>query len=286
MNHEISGSTGFACVLGHPIEHSISPAMHNISFEALGLNYVYLAFDITEEHLQETVEGLRAMNCLGWNATMPLKTAIIPYMDELSKASVLSHSVNTVINDGGRLIGDTTDGVGYMDSVRDAGFDISGGRMVLLGAGGAATSICIQAALDGLSEISIFKRKNASFAQTAAFAEHIARETDCRIRVCDLADRKLLRDALAAGNILVNATSVGMKEQPYSLIPKEFLHRDLIVSDIIYHPAMTPLLVDAAEAGCPYFNGKYMLLFQGAKSFQLWTGQKMPVEKVRQALFA
>ena len=159
MNHPISGSTGFACLLGHPVSHSISPAMHSAAFDLLDLDYVYLAFDITEDRLKETVDGLKAMHCLGWNLTMPLKTAIIPYLDELSEASTLSHSVNTVVNDGGRLIGHTTDGVGYMDSLKDAGFSIDGGRMVLLGAGGAATSICTQAALDGVKEIFLFKRK-------------------------------------------------------------------------------------------------------------------------------
>lgn len=286
MNHPISGSTGFACLLGHPVSHSISPAMHSAAFDLLDLDYVYLAFDITEDRLKETVDGLKAMHCLGWNLTMPLKTAIIPYLDELSEASTLSHSVNTVVNDGGRLIGHTTDGVGYMDSLKDAGFSIDGGRMVLLGAGGAATSICTQAALDGVKEIFLFKRKNATFAKTGDFADKISKNTSCRVTLCDLSDQELLQKAIASSDLLVNATNVGMDAQPFSLVPKKFLRPDLIVSDIIYYPALTPLLADAAEIGCPYFNGKYMLLYQGAQSFFLWTGKKMPTEKIKEMYFA
>lgn len=284
-NHLISGSTGFACLLGHPVSHSISPAMHNAAFDALGLNHVYLAFDITENRLEETVRGLVAMNCLGWNLTMPLKTAILPYLDEFSKASRLSGSVNTVVNDHGRLIGHTTDGMGYMDSLRDAGYNIIGKNMVLLGAGGAAASICVQAALDGVKQIFLFKRKNASFPQIADFAAKISRETKCFVTVNDLQDTLALKDAISRSAILVNATNVGMAAQPYSLVPKELLRPDLIVSDIIYHPQMTPLLEDAKRVGCPYLNGKYMLLFQGARSFFLWTGQKMPIQHIKETIF-
>ena len=177
IHHPISGSTGYACLLGHPVSHSISPAMHNAAFAELGLNDVYLAFDITEDHLEETIKGLKATGCIGWNLTMPLKTAVIPFLDELSQASRLSGSVNTVINDHGKLIGHTTDGVGYMDSLKDAGYSIIGEHMVLLGAGGAATSICTQAAIDGVKKITMFKRKNAGFPQTKAFADMISRET-------------------------------------------------------------------------------------------------------------
>lgn len=284
-NHPISGRTGFACLLGHPVSHSISPAMHNAAFAALDLNYVYLAFDVTENHLKDTVRGLAAMNCLGWNLTMPLKTAILPYLDELSAASRLSGSVNTVVNNHGRLIGHTTDGMGYMDSLRDAGHNIIGKNMVLLGAGGAATSICVQAALDGVKQIFLFKRKNATFRETMNFAEKISRETSCLVTVNDIQDASALKNAISESAILVNATNVGMAAQSYSLVPKEFLRSDLIVSDVIYHPKMTPLLEDAKRNGCPYLNGKYMLLFQGARSFYLWTGQKMPVTHIKKSIF-
>lgn len=285
MRSDISGLTGLTCLLGHPVSHSISPAMHNSAFSLLHLDYAYLAFDVTEDQLPAAVAGLRAINAKGWNLTMPLKTAIIPYLDELSEAAALSNSVNTVVNDNGRLIGHTTDGAGYMDSVRDAGFDIIGKSMVLLGAGGAATSICSQAALDGVSTIYMFKRKNATYASAQAFADLVTGRTHCKVILQDMNDADALASAIAKSDILVNATNVGMGDSHDTLVPKEMLRPELIVSDIIYHPAMTPLLRDAAQVGCPYFNGKYMLLFQGARSFRLWTGEDMPTEQIKSMLF-
>lgn len=281
----ISGSTALICLLGHPVAHSISPKMHNLSFAKLGLDYAYLAFDVTPEHLGDAVAGLKSIGCRGWNLTMPLKTAIIPYLDELSPAARLSGSVNTVVNHNGKLSGHTTDGVGYMDSMKDAGFDITGCHMTLLGAGGAATSICAQAALDGVPSITIFKRKNSTFQKTVDFADAVSSATGCRIQVADMADRTAMKESIDTGGILVNATSVGMGEDDTSLVPKEFFHEGLIVSDIIYHPARTRLLREAQSCGCDAVNGMYMLLFQGAAAFYLWTGQKMPTEYIKKTCF-
>jgi shikimate dehydrogenase len=281
MEERISGSTGLICLLGHPVAHSISPQMHNLAFSLEGLDYAYLAFDATEETFGTVVEGLKAMDCRGFNLTMPFKTAIIPYLDQLSPAAQLCHSVNTVVNEGGRLIGHSTDGVGYMESVKDAGYDIIGHNMTLLGAGGAATSICVQAALDGVREIYMFKRRNASFARAQAFCDGITAQTHAKVYLYDMADQQALANCLRKSAILVNATNVGMGEDRHSLVPKELLYPELIVSDIIYHPAITPLLAEAAEVGCPGFNGEYMLLYQGAEAFRLWTGRQMPVEKIK-----
>lgn len=285
MEQHISGTTGLICLLGHPAAHSISPKMHNASFRMNKLDYAYLAFDITEEKFADTIAGLKAMNCRGFNLTMPFKTTILPYLDEMSEAARLSHSVNTVVLEDGRLMGYSTDGAGYMESVRDAGFDIIGKNMTLLGAGGAATSICVQAALDGVSKIYIFKRNNHTFAEAEAFAEMITEKTAASVFVYDMDDREQLKTCLQNSSILVNATDVGMDGKDFSLVPKEFLYKELIVSDIIYHPAMTPLLKDAAEAGCPYFNGMYMLLYQGAEAFRLWTDTKMPIEEIKRLCF-
>ncbi len=158
MKYEITGTTKLTALLGSPVSHSISPQMHNESFRLLGLDYVYLAFDIKPEQLREAVSGLKTAGISGFNLTMPLKVHILPYLDELTPAASLAGAVNTVIVQDGRLIGHTTDGVGYMRSVSDAGFDIIGKKMTLLGAGGAATAICVQAALDGVSSIDMFKR--------------------------------------------------------------------------------------------------------------------------------
>ncbi|MCI8993548.1 MAG: shikimate dehydrogenase [Eubacterium sp.] len=283
----IRGTTQLTALLGHPAAHSISPLMHNEAFSILGLDYVYLAFDVPPVRLKAAVEGLKAIGIKGFNLTMPHKTAIIEYLDELTAASRLCGAVNTVVNHNGRLIGHTTDGTGYMRSVSDAGYQIIGKTMTILGAGGAATAICTQAALDGMKEIHIFKRNNATFQKTADFAENLTRHTKCSVQVFDLADTLQLKKSLAESVLLTNATNVGMEpDTNESLITDPgFFHPDLIVSDIIYHPRETRLMKLAKEAGCPAMNGLYMLLFQGAASFEYWTGREMPIEPIRQKYF-
>ena len=286
MSAPITGHTGLMCLLGSPCRHSISPMMHNRSFEALELDYRYLAFDVTEDTLETAVNGLKSMGARGFNLTMPCKNKMVELCDQLSPAAKLIGAVNTVVNENGILIGHNTDGIGYMQSVKDAGYDIIGKKMTLLGAGGAATAILVQAALDGVSEISVFLRKSSRFYSRAVeTAEALMKETGCHIRLCDFHDSNLLRAELADSAILVNATSIGMAPNAEACpIPDEsFLPDGLIVSDIIYNPKETKLLTMAREKGLPYFNGTYMLLYQGAEAFRLWTGREMPVELIKNA---
>ena len=283
--HTISGTTTLICLLGHPIAHSVSPRMHNAAFDALGLDYAYLAFDVTPDDLPFALRGLRTFGARGCNLTMPLKKAVIPHLDELSDAARLSGSVNTIVIENGKLIGHTTDGIGYVDALKkEDGFDIPGKTITLLGAGGAAESIITQAALSGAKEIRVFKRKNATFANAAAFAGKIADATGCAVSVLPMEDADALRSSIAGSDLLCNATNVGMGDDARTLVPKEFLHKGLFVSDIIYHPAETTLLSDAKNAGCRTANGANMLLYQGAAAFWLWTGHEMPVEAAKQAL--
>lgn len=288
MNYEITGTTKLTALLGSPVSHSISPQMHNESFRLLGLDYVYLAFDIKPGQLREAVSGLKAAGICGFNLTMPLKVHILPYLDELTPAASLAGAVNTVIVQEGRLIGHTTDGAGYMRSVSDAGFDITGKKMTLLGAGGAATAICVQAALDGVSSIDMFKRKNETWDKTAAFCERVASGTGCNVRLLDIGDSGLLADSISGSAILTNATSVGMEpKSDASPVPDpSMLAQGLIVSDIIYNPRETLLMKQAKERGCPCFNGMYMLLYQGAAAFECWTGQEMPTGIIKEKYFS
>lgn len=287
MNYEITGHTRLTALLGSPVSHSISPQMHNKAFRELGLDYVYLAFDVAPDSLKEVFSGLKAMGIWGFNLTMPLKTAILPYLDDLTLAARLAGAVNTVFRDGDSFIGHTTDGIGYLHSVADAGFDILGKKMTLLGAGGAASAICVQAALDGVAAIDVFKRKNSTFDSASAFCRKVAAETNCPIRLFDLADTRKLKESIQESAILTNATNVGMApDSEKSVLPDaSLLHPDLIVSDIIYHPRQTKLLLQAAKAGCKTMNGLYMLLFQGAAAFRCWTGREMPIELIRKCYF-
>ena len=211
MKHTITGHTGLICLLGSPCAHSISPMMHNAAFEALDLDYRYLAFDVNEETLPAAVDGLKAMNARGFNLTMPDKNRMVSLCDQLSPAARLIGAVNTVVNDNGVLTGHNTDGAGYMQSVKDAGFQISGEKMTLLGAGGAATAILVQAALDGVREISVFLRPSSRFYDRAReTAEALRKKTGCIISLCDFSDHDRLRSELSQSRILTNATSLGM----------------------------------------------------------------------------
>ena len=279
------GSTRLTCLLGQPVSHSISPAMHNLSFEKLGLDYSYLAFDIAESQIEYALNALKLLNCRGFNLTMPLKQAVIPYLDEISDAAKLSNSVNTVVIEDGLLKGFTTDGIGYMNSLRDKNIYIENKVMTLLGAGGAATSVATQAALDGVKEIRIFKRNNASFQKVIAFASELTGKSNCLVSVHDMADSDDLKASIEESAIVVNGTNVGMGDDFTSLVPKEFFRPDLIVSDLIYHPAKTRMLLEAEEMGATIINGKYMLLFQGAEAFRLWTGKDMPIDYIRENCF-
>lgn len=286
MKYEITGTTRLTCLLGSPVAHSISPQMHNEAFRHLGLDYVYTAFDVAPGDLPQAVSALKLLHARGFNLTMPHKTAILELVDELTPAAKLAQAVNTVTIEDGRLIGHTTDGIGYMRSVEDAGFSIIGENMTLLGAGGAATAICTQAALDGVKNIYMFKRKNASWNNAQEFVNKVNHTTDCKVTLLDIEDRHQLKQALDNSAILTNATNVGMAPDiQQSPIPASLLDSHLIVSDIIYNPKETKLLKDARHIGCPTMNGLYMLLYQGAASFECWTNEKMPVSIIKEKYF-
>ena len=285
----ITGTTGLTALLGSPVSHSISPLMHNEAFRLLGLDYVYLCFDVDEKALPEAVAGLKACGIRGFNLTMPDKNAIVPLLDELSEAASMIGAVNTVVHENGRLIGHNTDGVGFMRSAREAGYDLAGQTITLLGGGGAATAICAQAALDGVEIIHLFLRRTSRFyGRMEALAARINRDLSCRIHLHEQGDEAALADALRNSALLINATSVGMAPHTEeSLITDLSPYRgsDLVVSDVIYNPKETRLLRNARENGLRTFNGMYMLLYQGAEAFRLWTGQDMPVQEIKPRFF-
>lgn len=288
MEHRITGHTRLTGLLGSPVKHSISPMMHNEAFQRLGLDYAYLAFDVGTEKLKTAVEGLKALNVRGFNLTMPDKNLMCSLCDKLSPAAEIIGAVNTVVNEDGILTGHTTDGTGYMMAVKDAGFDIIGKKMTLLGAGGAGTSILVQAALDGVSEITVFNRRTPFFERAEQIIGKLRERTSCKIRLYDYEDISVLRREIGESTILVNATSVGMAPNTEACILQEdsMLRPELIVSDVIYNPKETKLLRMAREVGCPTFNGMYMLLYQGAEAFRIWTGQEMPVEQIKEKFFS
>jgi shikimate dehydrogenase len=261
--------------------------MHNTAAQLLNLDYAYMAYRVRENELAVAVDGLKLFGARGWNLTMPLKNAMADLADELSPASALSHSVNTIVNENGHLIGYTTDGIGFMRSVAAEGIDINGKEIVLLGAGGAASAICVQAALDGVKAIRMFKRENSSWNHVLDFISRVSKETGCEITLEDINDTSALKNRLANTPLLVNGTSAGMAPNvDVCPVDTSVLHPGLAVCDIIYNPFETRLMKEAKAVGCTkVFNGLYMLLYQGAASFELWTGQEMPVEDIRKKLF-
>lgn len=289
MNNSITGRTALTGLLGSPVAHSLSPMMHNDSFRHLGLDYVYLCFDVNEDNLKEAVNGLKICGIRGFNLTMPDKNRMAELADALSPAAELIGAVNTVVNDNGRLVGHNTDGVGFIRSLADYGFSPKGKTVTLLGAGGAATAIAAQAALDGVKELRIFARPNSRFHErTVRLVDDINRQTGCVCTLSDLTDTTALRSSLAESALLVNGTPVGMApDTEISVItdPSMF-HKDLFVSDIIYNPRETRLMRLAKEAGCRTSNGLFMLLYQGAEAFRLWTGQEMPTDLIKERSFS
>lgn len=284
----ITGTTQLTGLIGSPVSHSISPMMHNESFQLLGLDYVYLCFDIKEQEMEEAVKALKLLNVKGFNCTMPAKIRMYELADELSPAASMMGAVNTVVNDNGRFIGHNTDGVGYMSAVKEAGYDIIGKKMTLLGAGGAATAVAVQAALDGVSELAIFNRRGRSWNRGQALVDSINAKTNCKASLYDLEDETELKKQLSDSTILTNGTSVGMAPNT-DLCPiknPNLLHEGLIVSDVIYNPRETLLMKEAAARGCHTFNGLYMLLYQGAEAFKLWTGKEMPVDIIKEKYFS
>ncbi|MCD7820275.1 MAG: shikimate dehydrogenase [Lachnospiraceae bacterium] len=285
---QITGHTRLGCLLGSPVAHSISPMMYNEAFRLLDIDYVYLCFDTKNADLRSMVQTLREMNVFGFNLTMPDKERIMEYLDDISEAAQMIGAVNTVKNENGRLVGYNTDGIGYIDSMRDAGYDFTGGEMSLLGAGGAASSIAIQAALSGVPALHILNRKNGhSFPNALRLADQINAQTNCVADVIDLNDTGAVHTALIRSSLLTNATSVGMAPHTEAtpITDLSCLHSGLYVSDIIYNPRKTRLLEDAEKAGCSISNGLYMLLYQGAAAFRIWTGTELPVEKIRAKYF-
>jgi shikimate dehydrogenase len=284
---EITGRTGLLCLLGSPVGHSISPQMHNEACRIVGEDLRYLAFDVNEEGLETAVKGLVTLGVRGFNLTMPVKNAMAGLCDELSPAARIGGAVNTVVNDNGRLIGHTTDGVGFVMSAKAEGVDIAGRRIVQLGAGGAGTAILVQMAMDGAACIDVFNMKDAFWPRVESIVSQLNLETGCHVSLHDLSDMTALKDCMKDATMLVNTTPVGMTRIPGCLIPDaSYFNREMVVADVIYEPKETELLRMAREAGLKTFNGLYMLLYQGAAAFRLWTGKDMPVDVIKEKYFS
>ncbi len=282
MEQRIKGTTGLMALIGSPVGHSGSPAMYNFSFRYHNLDYAYLAFDIKEDQVVAALDAIRLFKMRGANVTMPCKNEVAKHMDQLSPAARIIGAVNTIVNEDGKLIGHITDGVGFVRNLKEHGVDVKGKKMVILGAGGAATAIQVQCALDGAAAISIFNPDDPFFARAESTAEKLKKETpDCEVHVYKMEDQDRLREEIAKADILVNGTLAGMKpHEEVTLIDKSMFHPELVVADVVYNPEETRMVKEAKEAGCKLaIGGKGMLLWQGAEAYKLYTGLEMPTEE-------
>ena len=282
----ISGRTGVFVLFGSPVEHSLSPAIHNTSFAELGLDYVYLCHDVAPAAIGAAVEGAHAMGFAGFNVTMPCKAAVIEHLDELSPAARLMGAVNTVTREGDRLIGHNTDGAGLLRSVTERGFNVAGADVTVIGAGGAGSAVYTQAALDGAGRVSVFKRANSSFEASSKKIAALSEHTGVKLSLTDVADEAALERAVREADIVVDATRVGMAPlENQSNVKEEWLRPGQAVVDTVYHPRKTKLLELAARAGATPIDGLGMLLWQAAIAEEIWLDVAMPVDRVREAVF-
>lgn len=288
MEKRISGRTGMYCLIGTPVGHSGSPAMYNYSFEKTGVDAAYLAFDVKLEDTEKAVEALKVLGCKGFNVTMPCKTKVAELVDELSDAAKLIGACNTVVIKDGKLYGNNTDGMGFVRNLRENGVDVKGKKMVIMGAGGAATAVQVQSALDGAAKISIFNRDDEFYANAEHTKEKIkAMLPECDINVYHLEDTDKLYEEIKACDILVNGTKVGMKPLDEQSLVEDtsVLRSDLIVADVVYNPKQTKLVKDALANGCKAIGGIGMLMWQGAEAFHMYTGKDMPTDEVFELFF-
>ncbi|MBP2099689.1 shikimate dehydrogenase [Enterococcus rivorum] len=283
MENKITGHTRLAALFATPIRHSVSPMIHNTAFQTLGIDAVYLAFEVGNGGLRAAVESIRNLEMMGANLSMPNKIQAVDYMDELSEAARLIGAINTITNENGKLTGHNTDGIGFMRSLEDIEVTPLGKKMTILGAGGAGTAITVQAALDGVEEIAIFNRKEQFFPKLQEKIARIAKSTGCKIKLHDLADTEQLALDVAESEVLLNATGVGMKplENQAPIQNFSIIRPNMAVCDVIYTPRETKFLKEARLRGAKTNNGLGMLLYQGAAAFEKWTGQEMPIDKIK-----
>ncbi len=275
----ISGKTKLCGVIGDPIEHTMSPVMHNAAFGVKGLDYIYTAFRVKSEELGEAIQGMRALNIRGLNVTIPHKVAVIPLLDELDPLAEKIGAVNTIDNKEGFLKGYNTDATGFLQVLMERHIEPEGKSVVILGAGGASRAISLTLADRGARLVILNRLLELDWAEE--LAAKISQIYHRKVEALEL-NRKNLTEALAKADILVNATSVGMNPNTdQSPVDSALLHPGLTVFDIVYNPIKTRLLREAAATGAKIISGIDMLAWQGALAFELWTGQKAPVELMK-----
>jgi shikimate dehydrogenase len=276
----ITGKTSLVGIIGDPVEHSLSPPMHNAAFKHLQMDYVYVPFHVLKENLPNAVEGAKAMGMKGLNVTIPHKREVINFLDELDTAAELIGAVNTIKFDEKISKGFNTDGLGAVMAIEEVK-SVKGKKLVILGAGGAARAICFQLLLNGAGNISIVNRTLENACQ---LKDDLLKNFSAEVSCLKLDDK--LEEVLEDTDVLINTTPVGMHphEHQRPIVNKDMLHQGLLVNDIVYNPLKTGLLREAKKAGAMTISGVRMLIYQGIEAFRIWTGINPPLEVFEKAL--
>jgi shikimate dehydrogenase len=278
---DVNPDTQLCAVIGNPVSHSLSPAMHNRAFEELGLDFVYLAFRV--EDVRSAVSGMRALeNFRGMSVTIPHKVAIIEHLDEIAEVDQQIGSINTVVSEGGKLRGFGSDGPGARQALQESGVEVAGQPVLILGSGGAARAISFdlahRAAPSSLVILGVVED------ELAALVRDLGEKTGVNVTGEALTDASLAR-RIAESRVLIHATPIGMHPgEDESLVPPELMHADLAVMDIVYNPHETRLLADARARGIETIPGIEMFVNQALFQFEAWTGERAPRRVMKQVV--
>ncbi|CAN5246458.1 shikimate dehydrogenase [soil metagenome] len=275
----ISGKTGLLALIGHPVSHSLSPAMHNAAFVADGLDFVYVCLDVGPDELSAAVKGLQALKLRGFNVTMPHKRTMVPLVDELDEEASISGAINTVMIEDSGLRGFNTDGGGMVMACQEAGIELSGRNVLLLGAGGTAAAIAVAFGNVGVGELHIANRN----VERAAHLRNKLYGTG--IKVPAIYPLDALEDEMPDAEIVINATPLGMKEGDPMPVPSGYVREGRAFCDAVYRPGtQTPLVQLARDRDVPVVAGDRMLLYQGVLAQKLWTGREPNVKAMDRAI--
>jgi len=279
----LTGRTTVAGVIGWPVKHSLSPPMHNAAFATLGLDWIYVPFEVAPDAVGEALSGMRALGIRGLNVTIPHKAAVATLVDEVDDMAAALEAVNTVHNRNGRLVGYNTDGPGFLRCLQEAGHEVRGKRVALIGAGGSARSVAYAVAREGAARLSIVARKIAPAQDLAELVRQRAGYERVVAAGLESADAQT---RVTEAEIVVDSTPVGMhpKADVAPVVPASWLHEGQVVCDLTYNPRETTLLRAARSRGAMTVDGTGMLVHQGAVAFEIWTGETAPVDVMREAL--
>ena len=275
----ITGTTRAVAIFGYPVGHTLSPLIHNAAFQALGLDFIYCAFPVKPSHLKVATQAILALDMAGVNVTIPHKERIIDYLDRVSPEAEAAGAVNTVVNHKGRLLGDNTDGKGFIESLREQGLSLKGKKVLLLGAGGAALSVSFALLKEKIDTLILINRTLSRAHAMLKKLEGVSGAANLDVVAFERRNSAPLREDI---DLLVNTTSVGMGEGDPSPINLEQFPPSLYVYDVVYNRE-TELLKQAKRKGMGHQGGLDMLIFQGVLSFELWTGKRAPVDTMREA---